>query len=258
MRFQLVPPPLVQGPKILFSIPVPDNFPMSIELADGSHGLPVTVTVVTTWVIMALLLILFSWGTSNLQMKPGKKQAFFESLYGIYDGMVGQILGKWKNNYLVYISTLFTFLFIANITSFFPLPGIVKTQAGWSIEYLLRPPTADLNTTLGLALLTTFLFLSAAFTTSGPIGYVKSLMDPIPVMLPLNIIGEAAKPVNISMRLFGNMFAGSIIIGLLYKAAPWGIPAPLHLYFDLFSGLIQSYVFTMLTMVYIQGNLEEA
>jgi F-type H+-transporting ATPase subunit a len=258
MRFELVSPELVSGPKILFSIPVPDHFPLSIVSESGQHAIPVTITVVTTWVIMALLLILFRWGTSNLQMNPGKKQAFFESLYGAYDGMVGQILGKWKSKYLVYISTLFTFLFVANITSFFPIPGIFKTADGWSIEYLLRPPTADLNTTLGLALLTTFLFLSAAFSTSGPWGYLKSLMDPIPVMLPLNIIGEAAKPVNISMRLFGNMFAGSIIIGLLYKAAPWGIPAPLHLYFDLFSGLIQSYVFTMLTMVYIQGKLEEA
>ena len=74
----------------------------------------------------------------------------------------------------------------------------------------------------------------------------------------LNVVGELAKPLNISVRLFGNMFAGSVIIGLLYRACPWVIPAPLHLYFDLFSGLVQSFVFVTLSMVYIQSSLGDA
>jgi len=81
------------------------------------------------------------------------------------------------------------------------------------------------------------------------------LCEPTPIMLPMNLIGELAKPTNISMRLFGNAFAGMVIMGLLYMAAPAVLPAPLHLYFDLFQGLVQSFVFTMLTMVYIQGSM---
>lgn len=95
----------------------------------------------------------------------------------------------------------------------------------------------------------------ASIKTNGVTGYFKGLMEPTPVMLPMNIIGELAKPTNISMRLFGNNFAGMVIIGLIYMAAPWFIPVPLHLYFDLFGGLVQAFVFTMLTLVYIQQSL---
>ncbi|TDT70540.1 F-type H+-transporting ATPase subunit a [Hypnocyclicus thermotrophus] len=257
--FGLVKPPLVEGPGIVFGIPVPHNFPLAYKLADGSAILPVTTTVITTWIIMAFLVLLFRWGTKDLSLEnPSKKQAFFETLYHFYDSVVGQILGKWKDKYLVYISSLLTFLFISNTITFFPVPWLSRTDVGWSLHYLFRAPTADLNTTVGLALITTMAFLSAAFATSGPVGYFKGLLEPFPLMLPLNIVGEGAKPVNISMRLFGNMFAGSVILGLLYKAAPAVVPAPLHLYFDLFSGAIQSYVFTMLTMVYIQGALGDA
>ena len=87
---------------------------------------------------------------------------------------------------------------------------------------------------------------------------MKGFFSPLPIMAPLNVVGELAKPLNISVRLFGNMFAGSVIMGLLYKACPWVIPAPLHLYFDLFSGLVQSFVFVTLSMVYIQSSLGDA
>lgn len=81
------------------------------------------------------------------------------------------------------------------------------------------------------------------------------MFAPIPIMFPINVVGELAKPTNISIRLFGNMFAGSVIIGLMYKAAPVLVPGPLHLYFDLFGGVVQTFVFTMLSLVYIQGSL---
>jgi F-type H+-transporting ATPase subunit a len=255
---EFITPPLVQGPKILFYVPCPNNFPFAMDLGSGNFGLPVTITVATTWVIMVVFAILFKLGVRNLQMVPGKKQAFMESLYGAYDFLVSQILGKWKKKYFVYIATLISFIFVANIISFFPIPGFSMQNGVLVIEPLLRSPTADINTTLGLALITTFTFLAAGIQSQGFFGYFKGLAEPTPVMLPLNLIGEFAKPTKISMRLFGNMFAGMVIIGLLYKAVPAVIPAPLHLYFDLFSGLVQSFVFTMLTMVYIQGSLGDA
>ncbi len=253
---EFITPPLVQGPKILFFVPAPHNFPFALEVSDGKFGLPVTITVATTWFIMALFAILFRLGVRNLEMLPGKRQAFMETLYAAYDFLVGQVLAKWKNKYYVYIATLISFIFVANIISFFPIPGFSMKDGVLVIEPLFRTPTADINTTLGLALITTFTFLWAGISTQGIFGYFKGLAEPTPVMLPLNLIGELAKPTNISMRLFGNMFAGMVIMGLLYKAVPAAIPAPLHLYFDLFSGLVQSFVFTMLTMVYIQGSLE--
>ena len=106
--------------------------------------------------------------------------------------------------------------------------------------------------------MTTFAFLKASIKTNGIGGYAKRICTTYTCYATSKYIGELAKPVNISVRLFGNMFAGGVIMGLLYMAVPWGIPAPLHLYFDLFMGLVQSFVFIMLSMVYIQGALGDS
>jgi len=252
---EILTPPLVEGPKVVFFIPTSHNFSFAMPLADGGYGIPVTITVVTTWVLIALFLLVFNWGLRNLEMIPGKKQAFFETLYDVYDGLVTQMFGKRGKEFVVYISALISFIAISNITSFFPIPGFTKAGGQLVISPLLRSPSADINTTLGLALITTFMFIYVAIKEKGIKGYVGGLCEPSPVMLPMNIIGELAKPTNISMRLFGNAFAGMVIMGLLYMAAPAVVPAPLHLYFDLFQGFVQSFVFTMLTMVYIQGSM---
>ena len=115
-----------------------------------------------------------------------------------------------------------------------------------------------MNTTIGLALIVTTLFISINIKNNGVFGYLKGFADPTPVMLPLNVVGEFAKPLNISMRLFGNMFAGMVIMGLIYMAVPYFVPAALHLYFDLFAGLVQSFVFVTLSMVYVQGSIGDA
>lgn len=251
----ILTPPLVEGPKVVFFIPTPHKFSFAMEIANGEYGIPVTITVVTTWVLIALFFLIFNWGLKNLEMIPGKKQAFFETLYEVYNGLVTQMFGKRGKEFIVYISALISFIVISNITSFFPIPGFSTADGQLVISPLLRSPSADINTTLGLALITTFMFLYVAIKEKGLKGYVGGLCDPTPIMLPMNIIGELAKPTNISMRLFGNAFAGMVIMGLLYMAAPAVLPAPLHLYFDLFQGLVQSFVFTMLTMVYIQGSM---
>jgi len=252
---QIITPPLVEGPKVVFFIPTPHKFSFAMDLANGGYGIPVTITVVTTWLLIALFFLLFNWGLRNLEMVPGKRQAFFETLYDVYDALVDQLFGKRKGEFVVYISALISFIFISNITSFFPIPGFSMVDGQLVISPLLRSPSADINTTLGLALITTFMFIYVAIVEKGVKGYVGDLCQPTPIMLPMNIIGELAKPTNISMRLFGNAFAGMVIMGLLYMAAPAVVPAPLHLYFDLFQGFVQSFVFTMLTMVYIQGSL---
>ncbi|WP_373877226.1 F0F1 ATP synthase subunit A [Propionigenium maris] len=252
-------PPLVEGPKIMFFVPVPEflhDFPFAMEMSPGSFGLPVTITVISTWFVMAVLILIFRCASSNLDVLPSKKQAFFETLYEGLDSIVEGTLGSWKKKYYTYISTLLLFILFSNLLSFFPIPGISIKDGIFTIAPAFRGPTADLNTTVGLALITTFTFLAASFKVGGPLGYIKGLFEPMPLMFPINLVGELAKPTNISIRLFGNMFAGMVIIGLLYTAAPAVVPAPMHLYFDLFSGIVQSFVFIMLTMVYIQGSVD--
>lgn len=252
---------LVSGPNVVFYIPVPEflnKFPLAMEIADGKFGLPVTITVVTTWFLIFCMFIIFKLGTSKLEVIPGKFQLILETLYDFLDGTIEQMLGSWKKKYFSYIGPLFLFIFTSNIIGFFPIPWFSVADGHLSFAPAFRTPTADLNTTVGLALLTTIVFLKASIKSNGVLGYFKGFLDPIPVMLPLNIVGEIAKPVNISFRLFGNGFAGGVILGLLYMGMPAGIPAPLHLYFDLFSGLVQSYVFITLSMVYIQGSLGDS
>ena len=230
---------LVSGPDIIFSV----------------FGFPVTSTVVTTWIILFIFFLIFKLGTKKLELIPGKFQSILEGIYEFLDSTIGQILGAWKKKYYTYFATLFMFIFLSNIIAFFPVPW-VRVQEGVLVIYpAFRSPTADLNTTVCLAMITTVMFISINIKNNGILGYLKGFADPTPVMLPLNIVGELAKPLNISMRLFGNMFAGGVIMGLVYMAVPYFVPAALHLYFDLFAGLVQSFVFVTLSMVYVQGSI---
>ena len=125
----------------------------------------------------------------------------------------------------------------------------------------LRPPTADYGVTLPLALITFVLIQFNAFKWKGVGGYVKDLMDPIPLFLPINIISEFATPVSLSLRLFGNVMAGTLMLALYYGMLPVlvtvVIPSFLHAYLDLFSGAIQAYVFCMLSMTFIYQKMPE-
>ena len=258
---EFVTPPLVEGPRIVFFVPLPEflhKMPFAMSTGNGQFGLPVTITVVTTWFLIFIMFLLFKIGTSKLEVIPGKIQLFLEVIYGFLEDIIEQMMGSWKKKYFSYIGPLFLFIFTANTIGFFPIPWFFMDGGHLTIAPAFRTPTADLNTTVGLAVLTTITFLSAAIKTDGFFGYLKGFLAPIPIMLPLNVVGEIAKPVNISVRLFGNAFAGGVIMGLLYMGAPAVVPAALHLYFDLFQGLVQSFVFIMLSMVYIQGALGDS
>lgn len=254
---EFVTPAMVEGPKIMFFVPVPEVFKTApfVMATDVGYGLPVTSVITTTWFIMLAIFLLFKFGTKKLSIVPGKLQTALEGYYLFIDSLVGQMLGKWKVKYIGYIGTLFMFILTSNILSFIPIPAVSYNNGIFEIYPAFKSPTGDLNTTAGLALLTTVTFLMTSFKLNGVVGHIKGMFEPIPIMFPLNVIGELAKPTNISVRLFGNLFAGSIILGLMYKAAPLLVPIPLHCYFDLFGGTVQTFVFTMLSLVYIQGSL---
>ena len=129
----------------------------------------------------------------------------------------------------------------------------------------LRSVTADFNVPLTWALITFVLSHGTNIKTHGLGGYFKGYVDPVPVMLPINILSEVATPVSMSLRHFGNVVSGMVITSLLYYAlsvitakigiafCTIGVPAVLSLYFDLFSGFMQAFIFIMLTMVYISN-----
>ncbi|WP_236777815.1 F0F1 ATP synthase subunit A [Anoxybacter fermentans] len=196
----------------------------------------ITDTLVTAWVIVILLIIFAKVVTSNLKMIPGRLQMVAEVFVTtIIDFIDGLMPGEGRK-YLPLIGTIFLFIGVSNLSGFIPF---------------VNNPTADLNTTLGFALVVFVVSHYAGSKAQGVWNYLKGFAQPVPFLLPLNIISEMAKPVSHSFRLFGNILGGGIILGIAMKFIPWFLPVPLIAWFDLFVGVIQALIFTMLSIVYI-------
>lgn len=208
-----------------------------------------TVWITTTHIsllIIVLALIGFAMVVNRVMKHatevPGKFQNVAEMIVELLDGIVKGGMGKSAYKFMNYIGTVFIFILICNLSS---LVG-------------LRPPTADYGVTLPLGLLTFVLIHFNKFKHQKVSGVIKGLCDPWPIWAPINIIGDIAVPISLSLRLFANVLSGTVMLALVYSllsiiAIGW--PAVLHVYFDIFSGAIQTYVFCMLTMTYISDAI---
>lgn len=198
-------------------------------------GMPfITNTVITTWIIMVILIVLSAVLIRNLKMVPGTFQLFFELILDGVHWLVDNTMGKEKRSFAPYVMALSLYLLFANLT------GLVA----------VRQPTADLNTTFALAGITFILVQFHGFR-SKKLGYIKGFFQPLPFLFPLNIISELALPISLSFRLFGNMLGSMIIMLMMYMFIPLLVPIIGHLYFDVFAGVIQTFIFVMLTMTFI-------
>ena len=174
---------------------------------------------------------------------PSGFQNFLELIVEFLDGMVGKTMGKKGNGFKDYIGTIFIFILFSNISGLFGL----------------RPPTADYGVTFPLGILTFTIVTIQKFRYQKVSGVIKGLCDPWPFWLPINLIGDFAVPISLSLRLFANVLSGTVMMALVYgllKVIAYAWPAVLHVYFDMFSGAIQTYVFCMLTMTYISSAME--
>lgn len=188
---------------------------------------------------MGILIILALILRRNLQLYPSKLQNVVEMVVDSIAGLVSSTMGDQRKGFTPYIATLFLFIAFSNLT------GIIG----------LRPPTSDINITAGLALMTFFAIHFYGLKHKGW-KHIKGMAEPFFLFLPINIIGELAKPVSLAMRLFGNIFGGAVIMAMISGAIALFVPVLPSLYFDIFSGLLQSFIFTMLTMVFITLALE--
>ncbi len=208
-----------------------------------------TVWITTTHVcVLIVFLILIGFAiAANRAMKhasdvPTGFQNVVELVVEMLDGMVKGSMGNSASKFANYIGTIFIFILISNISGLFGL----------------RPPTADYGVTLPLGLMTFALIHFNKFKYQKVSGVIKGLCDPWPIWAPINIIGDVAVPISLSLRLFANVLSGTVMMALIYGllskvAIIW--PAALHVYFDLFSGAIQTYVFCMLTMTYVSDAI---
>lgn len=206
-------------------------------------GEKVWITTTHVCVLIVMLIIIGFCIAANRAVKhatevPGGFQNVVEMIVEMLDHMVGGVMGGQAVRFRNYIGTIFIFILVSNIS------GLLG----------LRPPTADYGVTFALGIITFTLIHFNKFKYQKVSGVLKGLCNPWPIWAPINIISDLAVPVSLSLRLFANILSGTAIMALIYAllskfAIIW--PAALHVYFDLFSGAIQTYVFCMLTMTYI-------
>lgn len=205
-----------------------------------------TTTHVSLFIVCALLILLalvIRLKLKDTDGKPGELQNVAELVVEMLDGMVNTSMGQKGIPFRNYLGVLFAFILFSNIS------GLLG----------LRPPTADFGVTLALGLITFFL-IQVCNIKYNKFGAVTELFKPIPLLFPINLISEISTPISLSLRLFGNVVAGTVIMGLVYGllakvAFFW--PGVLHAYFDVFSGAIQTYVFCMLTMVFVGNKIPD-
>ena len=244
----------VTGAKVLFNIPI-------------FGGIPVTETVVNTWIVMALIVGLCIFLTHGMQVHARtKRQVVAEYLVGMVRNMVKNNMGERFMHYVPFVGALFS---LAMLSSLISMVGMFS-------------PTGDLSTCVGWAVLVFVVITYYKIRTQHIGGYLKGFTQPVFIMTPLNMISEVATPISMAFRLFGNIASGSVVTLLLYGGLAalssgilglipgavgevlsmipifqLGIPAILSIYFDLFTSVLQAFIFCMLTMMYIKLACEE-
>lgn len=244
----------ITGAKILFEIPV-------------FGGIPITETQVNSWIVMLIITLVCIFLTRNLSVRPvTKRQIVAEWIVEKVTNLVKSNMGEKFVSYAPFIAAI---LGLSALSSLLSLVG-------------MYPPTADLNTVAGWAILVFVLITYYKIKTSGFLGYLKGYTQPIAVLTPFNVLSEFATPISMAFRHFGNIVSGVVISTMVYAALAslsvlvfgWlpgllgelaalfpilqiGLPAILSIYFDLFSSCMQAFIFSMLTMLYISGATEE-
>ncbi len=198
-------------------------------------------SVVVTWIIMAVLVILSIIFVRNLKVEnPGKVQIALEAAIGWAQDFFEGIIGKENRRYIPYLITVLLYLGIANTIA---LLGF-------------KPPTKDLNVTAALAIMSMCLIEYSGIHKNGVKHWVKHFAQPVPVVAPIMLLEVVIRPLSLCMRLFGNMLAGFVVMELLKALVPLLVPIPVSFYFDIFDGLLQAYVFVFLTSLFMNEEME--
>jgi F-type H+-transporting ATPase subunit a len=201
---------------------------------------PITSTVVTTWIVMAAMVIPCWLGTRRLQLRPGKWQSTLELVVTSIEGQIRQVVRREPKPFVPLIGTLFLFLVVANLSAM--IPGT-------------SPPTAHLETDAALA---GIVFLSVhvfGIRQHGLWGYLKGYGRPSVLLLPLNILSEVTRTFSLMIRLFGNIMSHEIVIGVVVALAGLLVPIPLMVLAVLI-GIVQAYIFAILATVFIGAAVE--
>ena len=202
------------------------------------------------WFVISILILFSILGTKNTERIPHSWQNFMEAtLDFIVDIAKSQLGESFYKDWISFIATLFLFIFGCNWAGAIIPWKLIKLPEGE-----LAAPTNDINTTVALALLTSLAYFYAGLSKKG-LGYFKRYIQPIPILLPINILEDFTKPLSLSFRLFGNVLADELTVSVLTSLVPLVIPLPIML-LGVFAGSVQALIFSTLAAAYITEALE--
>jgi F-type H+-transporting ATPase subunit a len=210
-----------------------------VKIADPSHLVPDYI--VMSLIVVIVLGLVFGLASRKLSLVPTKRQAALELIIGLFDGLIMDTIGESGKKYLPVIGSVGIFVFTCNMLGL--IPGFMS-------------PTSKLNVTLGCALVVFVYYHWQGMKAQGVLRYLKTFAGPIPAMAPLmfpiELISHFSRPVSLSMRLFGNIFAEDLLILIMASIIPFVLPLP-FMALAIFTALIQSFVFVLLSCIYIAG-----
>lgn len=237
----------ITGARIFFTIPMP------------LQDLPITESQINSFLVMISIIGLCLYMTHGLKVKAEtKRQVIVEWIVEKVEKLINESMGEYFSGFAPFIAAIMALSAFSSLLSLFGL----------------YPPTSDVNIVAGWAILV-FVLITYYKLKGGPLKYFKGFLEPVPILAPINIIGEFATPLSMTFRHYGNVLAGTVIStllasalqGLSAKVLGWlpgvladipvlqiGIPAVLSVYFDVFSGCLQAYIFAMLTMMYVANG----
>lgn len=232
-------------------------------------GLPITNSILTTWVISIIFILIIRFGVGKPKLIPGKAQAVVENLVDGLKGLLEPIVGKkaFPITFPLLIG-LFLFILIHNWSGLFPGVGVFGHYDAGRFSYWMRPASADLNSTLGMALVAMIAWFFISIKVAGPKFFIWELFGnkadkkdtPVPIyilLIPIfllvgiiEIVSIAFRPISLSFRLFGNVFGGENLLTSMTGMAPYIVPIPFYFY-EVLVGLVQALIFTLLVAIYI-------
>ncbi len=206
-----------------------------------------TVHLSTLWMAWAGMgvTLAIAWALSrNLSMIPSGAQVVGEGIYGFVRGMTFPTSGEKGDKYLFVIGSLFLFILVANLMGQLPL-RLIELPHGE-----LLAATGDINTTLGLALVTLVTYVTLSIQELGLGGFIKHHFEPMPFMLPLHLLDHVTRPGSLMLRLYANVLVGETLSMVALKLVPLGLPL-LVIFLETFVAGLQAYIFALLSTVYI-------
>ena len=215
------------------------------------YTIPVTETVIISWLVMGILIIGSLILTRKLKAIPVGPQAILEAGVELLNNFSKGQFGSFSKFLGPYLGSLFLFILLANIIGVISPVEFSFMGHEFIPPFMIRPPTRDINVSAALAAISIFLVLVCGFAARGIGGWFKQLLHPLPMMLPFNLMDYGTRLISLCLRLFGNILGGFVMMNMIEGILPVALPMICSLYFDFFDGLIQAGIFVFLTSIYI-------